>query len=239
MIGWVQQAFRERNRPTPRAIPASLFTQSEDFGLDEIPFDLLIDESHELGFDITDHAVENGAIISDSVQRRLRSVTVRGMFTNHPVKKASGFTVDKDGNVTKPGKVSIEDGDGNEALTNSARDEKWKALNEIAERKGTVRLVTALEIYDEMAIESIQADRGSEDGESIQFTLVLREIRSVALLSTGEGGTWTPAKQTTWKERVAARKKQNGKVSAEEIEAEKKLDDLARMKGGTVAAEGG
>lgn len=236
MIGYIQRATR--NRPTPRAIPASLFTQSEDFGLDELPFDLLIDESHELGFDITDHAVENGAVISDSIQRRLRSVTVRGMFTNHPVRKSSGFTVDKDGKVTKPENVTIEDGDGNEAIKNTARDDKWKMLNEIAERKGTVRLVTALEIYDEMAIESIQADRGAEDGEAIQFTLTLREIRSVAFVSTSEGGTFTPAKQTTWKERVAARKKQNGKVSAEEIEAEKKIDDLARMKGGTTVANG-
>ncbi len=239
MIGYFQQAWRNKNRPSPRAIPASLFTQSEEFGLDEIPFDLLIDESHERGFDITDHAVENGAVVSDSIQRRLRSVTVRGMFTNHPIKRDSGFSVDKDGNVTKPESVKIEGGDGGEALRNSARDEKWKALNEIAERKGTVRLVTALEVYDEMAIETIQADRGADDGEAIQFTLTLREIRSVALVTTSEGGTWTPKRQTTWKERVAARKKQNGKVSAEEIEAEKKIDDLARMKGGKLAAEGG
>lgn len=238
MIGYLQQAWRKKNRPSPRAIPASLFTQSEDFGLDEIPFDLLISESHELGFDITDHAVENGAVISDSIQRRLRSVTVRGMFTNHPIKKSSGYSVDKDGNVTKPAAVKIE-GDGGEALRNSARDEKWKALNEIAERKGTVRLVTALEIYDEMAIESVQADRTADDGEAIQFTLTLREVRTVGLVTTSEGGTWSPAKQTTWKERVAARKKQNGKVSAEEIEAEKKIDDLARLKGGKLVAEGG
>lgn len=239
MIGYFQRAIRAGNRPNPRAIPASLFTQSEGFGLDEIPFDLLIDESHELGFDITDHAVENGAVVSDSIQRRLRSVTVTGLFTNHPVKRESGFSVDKDGNVSKPSDVKIRDADGNEAVRNSARDDKWRKLNEIAERKGTVRLVTALEIYDEMAIESVQADRGPDDGEAIRFTLTLREIRSVALFSTGDGGTWTPAKQTTWKERVAARKKQNGKVSAEEIDAEKKIDDLARMKGGTVVANGG
>lgn len=239
MIGYAQQLYRKFTRPKPSAITASLFTQSEDFGLDELPFDLLIDESHELGFDITDHAVENGAVISDSIQRRLRSVTVRGIFTNHPIRKTSGFRMNENGEVAKPENVEIEDSDGNAALTNSARDDKWKKLNEIAERKGTVRLVTALEIYDEMAIESIQAERGPDDGEAIQFMMTLREIRSVALATMSEGKTWTPEKQTTWKERVAAKKKQNGKVSAEEIEAEKKNDEFVRMKGGELVGKGG
>ena len=70
----------------PKVMQSSLFFRDEDFGvgrssagLVELPFDLLIDESHSLDFDIADHAVENGSSISDHVQERLRSVQVTGI----------------------------------------------------------------------------------------------------------------------------------------------------------------
>ena len=76
ILNIAQQAYSRYSHP-PRAIPASLFMRNEEFGLatkdgdgnyiyTNIPFDLLIDESHELDFDITDHAVENGSTISDA-----------------------------------------------------------------------------------------------------------------------------------------------------------------------------
>ena len=89
ILNIAQQAYSRYSHP-PRAIPASLFMRNEEFGLatkdgdgnyiyTNIPFDLLIDESHELDFDITDHAVENGSTISDHVQQRLRTVKITGM----------------------------------------------------------------------------------------------------------------------------------------------------------------
>ena len=101
ILNIAQQAYSRYSHP-PRAIPASLFMRNEEFGLatkdgdgnyiyTNIPFDLLIDESHELDFDITDHAVENGSTISDHVQQRLRTVKITGMFTNHPLNASAGF----------------------------------------------------------------------------------------------------------------------------------------------------
>ncbi len=173
ILNIAQQAYSRYSHP-PRAIPASLFMRNEEFGLatkdgdgnyiyTNIPFDLLIDESHELDFDITDHAVENGSTISDHVQQRLRTVKITGMFTNHPLNASAGF-VDDNGELTgkswRENRVEI---DNAPAITNTALS-RWEVLTKCAKSRKKVRVITSLEVYEEMVIENLKADRGAEDG---------------------------------------------------------------------------
>ena len=173
----------------PKVVQSSLFYRDEGFGLDELKFDLLIDESHSLDFDIPEHAVENGSSISDHVCERLRSVQITGLFTNHPIGgKKSGY-VNEDGTVNEePDEVSVDgtEGRGNIALAN------FEKLKEIARRRKPVRLVTSLEVYEEMVFESIPYSRGPDDGESIKFTAKLREVRTAKVSTVRRDGVWTP-----------------------------------------------
>lgn len=173
----------------PKVVQSSLFFRDEGFGLDELKFDLLIDESHSLDFDIPEHAVENGSSISDHVCERLRSVQITGLFTNHPIGgKKSGY-VNEDGTVNEePDEVSVDgaEGRGNIALAN------FEKLKEIARRRKPVRLVTSLEVYEEMVFESIPYSRGPEDGESIKFTAKLREVRTAKVSTVRRDGVWNP-----------------------------------------------
>lgn len=180
--------FTGENIP-PKVVQSSLFFRDEGFGLEELKFDLLIDESHSLDFDIPEHAVENGSSISDHVCERLRSVQITGLFTNHPIGgKKSGY-VNEDGTVNEePDEVSVDgaEGRGNIALAN------FEKLKEIARRRKPVRLVTSLEVYEEMVFESIPYSRGPEDGESIKFTAKLREVRTAKVSTVRRDGVWNP-----------------------------------------------
>lgn len=173
----------------PKVVQSSLFFRDEGFGLEELKFDLLIDESHSLDFDIPEHAVENGSSISDHVCERLRSVQITGLFTNHPIGgKKSGY-VNEDGTVNEePDEVSVDgaEGRGNIALAN------FEKLKEIARRRKPVRLVTSLEVYEEMVFESIPYSRGPDDGESIKFTAKLREVRTAKVSTVRRDGVWSP-----------------------------------------------
>ena len=63
----------------PKVVQASLFYRDENFGIGSIPFDLLVDESHSLVFDISEYTVEGGSSVSDRPKitfRNLRPVFV-------------------------------------------------------------------------------------------------------------------------------------------------------------------
>lgn len=195
MIGLIQQAidlFSEK--PAPHVVQSSLFYRDHDFGLKELPFDLLVDESHSIEFDITEHAVENGSSISDHVTEKLRTVSVTGMFSNHSLKgRKSGF-VSESGEISEDAdEIDIE---GSSSMTNMAHDTMLRQLKEIARRRNPVTLYTALEDFEladiSMVIESLSYDRGPDDGESIKFTMKLREVRRAKLQKAYVDGVWNP-----------------------------------------------
>lgn len=222
MIGLVNQvlAAYSRYKNPPRVIPASLFMRNERFGISNIPFDLLVDESHDIEFSITDHAVENGTTISDHIQPELRKVRISGLFTNHSINGAGAFvTEDKElnGRTWKESRVEIE---GAEAITNTAL-ERWEALVKCANARQKVRVITALEVYEEMVIETLHADRGPDDGEAIKFDLTLREIRTAEFQSENAGGEWDPpepSSQGTDAEQAMSKKANAGNVSGDGTE---------------------
>lgn len=230
IINYATAAYSRYKNP-PRVIPASLFTRNENFGLENLPFDLLIDESHELEFDISDHAVENGATISDHIQERLRTVRVTGMFTNHSINGAGAF-VTSDGKLNgrkwKESRVNIENA---QAISNTAL-ERWEKLLKIARARKKVRIITSLEIYEEMAIESVTADRGPDDGEAIKFKLTLREIRTADFQSENVNGEWDPPQPSTQakaEEQAMSKLANSGNVSGDATEtaeeAMQKMDE--------------
>lgn len=195
VVGFVEREYVY----SPKTVQASMFFRDESFGIGEVAFDLLIDESHSIEFDIADHAVENGSAISDHVQERLRSVKVTGLFTNHRVGgKESGYvkkgTERKDGSVSVNRAVDKVDINGAPAKMNESLDLMLDALKDIARKREPVRLVTSLEVYEEMVIESLEYDRGPSDGESIKFTAKLREVRTAEVSSVTRDGVWNPPK---------------------------------------------
>lgn len=223
-VGFYDREYRYR----PKVAQASLFFRNEKFGIDEVAFDLLIDESHSLEYDIADHAVENGSAISDHVSERLRSVQVTGLFTNHPIGgKSSGYVngePDRDGNVNVNRSVDRVNIDGVEGRGNEALDKKLDSLKAIARERKPVRLVTSLEVYEEMVVESLEYARGPDDGESIRFVARLREVRTAKVSARKRDGVWNPPKpkeQATDAGKKMAENEKSGKVTGVEYTVER------------------
>lgn len=68
-------------------IPSSLFYKSEGYFVGSVQFDLLISESHSIEANVTEHPLENGAVVSDHVRVLPRKGSLVGLVTNHPLKK--------------------------------------------------------------------------------------------------------------------------------------------------------
>ena len=225
MIGW----FRDHDIDVkPRKIPASLFSRSEGYGVNDaensdnaVKFDLLVEESHTLEFEASDHPIEDGSVITDHVTQKLRTCTVTGMFTNTPDdNEIDGEDVDSYQND--------EVKDASPLTYNRSRDSMLAALENLATRRKPVRLVTAIKIYPEMIITSLPVKRNSEDGESVKFTMTLREFKTASLKKTVAFGKFNPPNMETADNRLLADKKTNGKVSARE----ERLADAAVSGGG-------
>ena len=208
MIGWIQKGLAKKHDPV--TIPASLYAREEKFGLTEtkeggvsaIPFDLLISESHGLDFEASEHAIEDGSVITDHVRRKLRSCTIVGMFTIHALKAEEN---------TK--KVDPKDA---KAITANRARELVAKLESRAERMEPVRLVTSMRVYEEMLITSIQHSRGPEDGEATRFTMTLREFKKVKLMSTVMDAAIAPPDMTNDQDKKAGQNANSGKVAGEQ-----------------------
>lgn len=247
-FGYLQQALnKDRNKDIrPGILPASIFFQKDGFGFipkndgdfDAISFDLLVDESHALEFDVTDHAVENGSVISDHIQERLRSVEVTGLFTNHSISKSAFVS---EGKLKSKDSVQIVDVDSARGQTIEGQPnvclDKWKALQQLARRKKKVRLVTSLEVYDEMVFESLSTVRGPEDGDAIKFRIRLREIKTAKVEKNTITGVWEPpqpAKMEKPEQKAVSKKKKNGKKSGKEVDPKAEAQKLQNLKNAKV-----
>lgn len=221
MIGWMEKAFGDEIEIKPSKVAAaSLFASGEDFGIsdadgvEKIDFDLVIDESHTLEFDASDHPMENGAVITDHVTQRLRTCTITGMFTNHPALKGGRDDSEWEKYADEDkGKGSVWGGyEENRAL------KLYNALEGLAKKRKPVRIVTSLKVYEEMIITSLPVKRTVDDGDSIAFTITLREFKVAALKKSAIFGKFKPKDMGSADNRTIAQPVSNGTVSAKQEE---------------------
>lgn len=214
MIGYANRlaSFFDGTKPkTAQTIPASLFfRKTETMGITGLPFDLFISEKHALSFKVGEHPLQNGATVSDHVQRDLQEVTVEGMFTNHPI-----------GGRSYSEKVTFEKNYASQDVQSSVANtalQKLESLRNLAKKKEPVRLVCSLDIYPKMVITNIEYERDKDSGNAIRFSVTLREVNIVSLKASVSDYVWEPDDMSTVLDRTVASKAKAGKRSAEEIE---------------------
>lgn len=204
MISFASQ-FIPSVKIEPKAVKASLFFKDK-LGLELLPFDLIVDESHTLEFSASDHSLENGAIVTDHITQKLRTCQITGMFTNLHIAKKRG-SKESDYNV----KV-----ENNNAIENVSQ-KNYMELEKIAKKREPVMLSCSLFSDSlEMIITSLSVKRSSKDGSSITFTLGLREFKVVQLKNVNVFGKYKPKDMELKDERAVCEKITNGKVSAEQ-----------------------
>lgn len=228
MIGYAEKLvdyFRDQRPKKAQSIPASLFhRKDEDMGIEGLPFDLFISESHKLSYRVGDHPMQNGVTISDHVRRELREVTIEGMFSNHPLKglEDTNEVKFKDEYATSEVKPTLT----NRALTMFNKVKQWADLKE------PVRLVCSLEVYPKMVITEINYERNAKSGSSIRFTMTLREIVQVDLQSTTQDIAFDPKKMMNDNDKAIKALCETGKQSSQEASPEK-LTEMVGVSEGT------
>lgn len=121
-------------------------------------FDASIEEEHKVSVDVTDHPVESGAQVSDHKVKRPNELTVRAIVTTTPPLLGAFLRIPN---------VSTRDVD------------TWTLLNELAEGKELLTVITTLKTYDNMTIKEMSVPRTAALGNSLEVSITFRELFTV------------------------------------------------------------
>jgi hypothetical protein len=132
-----------------------------------LTLDASISESHESTNDVTTHPIESGALITDHVIKKPQTIRIEGIVSNTPIgfglKQLTAFA-----GKTLP--FPREAGPAQEA---------YETLMRLRESKTPITVVTALQEYDDMVIESLTFPRDAGSGDALRFTANLVQVQVV------------------------------------------------------------
>lgn len=122
-----------------------------------VELDAILSENHRFPGRISQFPIEDGSNISDHIKNDPISVTIRGFVTNSPV-AILGTRFSQDDPVQTA----------------------FDSLKEIRKNRTLVRLVTLLEIYDDMGMSNLNIPVSANAGEVIRFTAEFTKVTKVA-----------------------------------------------------------
>lgn len=174
-----------------------VFSEDSEEGVREIAFsenvlqfDCVTSETHEGISELTEHAVETGAPISDHKRTKPRRLTIEALVTNTPLDApppsgGDGSAATITAQVRAEIEVEQSEGGGQNARANvvvfsSPFDRIVDVVNALdALRVGDqfVTIETRIRTYENMQIVSVTSPRESADGDSIRFAIEAVEVR--------------------------------------------------------------
>lgn len=172
MITTIANIVRAKNRDAVD-IPSSMFYDSDKkYTVDSVRMHLILEEDHELNADVTEHPVQDGSVVSDHIALALREGSLRALVSNHSVLHSAIHTDERtyrdivDRKYLEP---------VNYVTT------VWKKLEDVMNARKLVKIVTVLEVYDNVAITHIGAVRNGDSGDGQEFTINFKQVRKVGL----------------------------------------------------------
>jgi len=174
VIGAVDQAIAGRFEPT---IPVSLFYREDGWSVGEISLDLILTEGHSLNAAVTQHPVQDGSTISDHITILPRNGTLRALVSNFSLAAASSNKAETWQDVYEQGEAAQE------SLPNRAAD-TWEKLKELVKRRELVKVVTALEVYEDMALTRVETTRDGDTGDALEIEIDYEQAIRVKLKET-------------------------------------------------------
>lgn len=186
--------------------PSSLFYKAEGYSVGSVQFDLLISESHSIEAQVTQHPLENGAVVSDHVRILPRKGSLVGFVTNHPLKPPSEplpeWFMEKVSALGNPGILEslsrtfgglanslgvgskgLTDADfaNLPRLTTNRALNTWDLLKRLVEAKEPVTISTGMEKPENVIVTKVSTSHDKQDGESLRFQVEFQQITIVTL----------------------------------------------------------
>lgn len=120
-----------------------------------VSIDVSPNQSHRFPTRITENPVEDGSVMSDHVVLLPLTVEIEGRITDASTTLSEGFRAEG----------TAKDG--------------WRELVRLQKQREPFQVVTGLETYENMLLEEVIAMRTPEDGQSVKFAAILREVQIV------------------------------------------------------------
>lgn len=173
-INAIAQALTGRFEP---AVPVSLFYRADGWSVGEISLDLILTESHSLNAAVTQHPVQDGSTISDHITILPRSGTMRVLVSNFSLSTAEGDEKAEWREIYEQGEAAQKN------LPNRAAD-AWEKLKDLVKKRELVKVVTSLEVYEDVALTRVETARDGETGDALEIDIDYEQVTKVKLKET-------------------------------------------------------
>ena len=169
VIGAIAQAITGRMQLPQHTC---LFYRKDGYSVGAVELDLILDENHSKDAVVTENPLQEGRAISDGIYLELRDGTLTGLVSNHSIRHA-----------TPPDRQNaealLEQAESTVLENRAAR--AWEELKAIMDARQTVTIVTALEVYDNVAITHIETERDGDTGDALAIQVSFRQVMTVQL----------------------------------------------------------
>jgi hypothetical protein len=145
-----------------------------------IEFDAMISESHRYSNRVTENPVESGGVVTDHIINDPITLRIEALVSDTPL-GVKGFQAAGQRIAAAAG--GALGGSAAETRPGPAADAFGKLIRLWKER-GRVTVVTGLQVYRDMAIESIDIPRDANTGRVLRFQMSLKQIRLASTLKT-------------------------------------------------------
>lgn len=169
VIGAIAQAITGRQQLPQHTC---LFYRKDGYSVGAVELDLILDESHSKTAVVTENPLQEGRAISDGIYLELRDGTLTGLVSNHSVKHATPPDIQN-------AEALLEQAESAVLENRAAR--AWDELKGIMDARQTVTIVTALEVYDNVAITHIETERDGDTGDALAIQVSFRQVMTVQL----------------------------------------------------------
>ena len=170
----IAQAIGGRFEP---AVPVSLFYRADGWSVGEISLDLILTETHSLNAVVTQHPVQDGSTISDHITILPRSGTMRVLVSNSSLSTAEGDARAAWDEIYAQGEAAQK------TLPNRA-EEAWKKLKDLVKTRELVKVVTSLEVYEDVALTRVETTRDGDTGDALEIDIDYEQVTKVKLKET-------------------------------------------------------
>ena len=169
VIGAIAQAVTGR---TELPNHTCLFYRKDGYSVGAVELDLIRDESHSKNAQVTENPLQDGRAVSDGIYLELREGSLTGLVSNHSIK----HSVPPDRQTAE----GLLDKAENYQLENRAK-QAWEDLKSLMDSKQLVTIVTSLEVYDNVAITSIETERNGDSGDALEIKVGFKQVQKVQL----------------------------------------------------------
>lgn len=210
VLGAIAQAITGRTE-LPKHV--CLFYRKEGYSVGAVELDLILDEQHSKDARVTENPLQDGRAISDGIFLELRDGELTGLVSNHSIKHSTPPDV-------QSAEALLEQANNFE-LENRAR-QAWEDLKGVMDRKELVTIVTALEVYENVAITRIETERNGDTGDALEIKISFRQVQTVKLREDKVSLAVQPENMDSSINRASSVNTDNGQqVGGEPTEADK------------------